>query len=88
MSDSEFQRRKLTGTLASCSVTASVAALSLAGGDKFLHPADASTRKALEQEVTEFRTELSSKYFQASPQVTIPVHMKSGKHKMRAVWNY
>ncbi|PFX34680.1 Calponin-likey domain-containing protein 2 [Stylophora pistillata] len=71
MSEQEFQRRMLTGTLTSCSVTASVAALGL-GGDKFLHPGDSKMKKALEREITEFHTELSSKYFQAPSKVIIP----------------
>ena len=49
----------LTGTLTSCSVTASVAALGL-GGDKFLHPGDSKMKKALEREITEFHTEQKS----------------------------
>lgn len=71
MSERELQRRKLTGTLASCTVTASVAALGL-GGDRFVHAADSSTRESLEKEVTEFYTELSSKFFQAPTQIIIP----------------
>jgi len=80
MSERELQRRKLTGTLASCTVTASVAALGL-GGDKFLHPGDTNTKKDLEKAVTAFQTELSSKFFQASSQVIIPasISRKSGK---------
>lgn len=80
MSERELQRRKLTGTLASCSVTASVAALGL-GGDKFLHPGDTNTKTDLEKAVTEFQTELSSKFFQAPSQVIIPasISRKSGK---------
>lgn len=80
MSERELQRRKLTGTLASCTVTASVAALGL-GGDTFLHAGDTSTKRALEAEVTEFHTELSSKFFQAPSQVIIPasINRKSGK---------
>lgn len=70
----------LTGTLTSCTVTASVAALGL-GGEKFLHPADPKTKRTLEKEVTEFHTELSSKFFQAPSKVIIPasVNKKSGK---------
>lgn len=71
MSERELQRRELTGTLASCTVTASVAALGL-GGDKFLHPGDTNTKKDLEKAVTAFQTELSSKFFQAPSQVIIP----------------
>lgn len=80
MSERELQRRKLTGTLASCTVTASVAALGL-GGDTFLHPGDTYIKRALEKEVTEFHTELSSKFFQAPSHVIIPASMnrKSGK---------
>lgn len=80
MSEQEFQRRMLTGTLTSCSVTASVAALGL-GGDKFLHPGDSKMKKVLEREVTEFHTELSSKYFQAPSKVIIPasIDKKSGE---------
>ena len=73
MSERELQRRKLTGTLASCTVTASVAALGL-GGDRFVHAADSSTRESLEKEVTEFYTELSSKFFQAPTQIIIPTN--------------
>lgn len=71
MSEREFQRRMMTGTLTSCSVTASVAALGL-GGFKFLHPGDPKMKRALEREVTEFHTEVSSKYFQAPSKVIIP----------------
>jgi len=71
MSERELQRRKLTGTLASCTVTASVAALGL-GGDKFQHPGDTNTKRDLEKAVTAFQTELSSKFFQAPSQVIIP----------------
>ena len=80
MSERELQRRKLTGTLASCTVTASVAALGL-GGDKFLHPGDTKAKSSLEKAVSEFHTELSSKFFQAPSQVIIPasVNRKSGK---------
>lgn len=79
MSERELQRRKLTGTLASCTVTASVAALGL-GGDKFLHPGDANTKRDLGKAVTEFQTELSSKFFQAPSQVIIPatINKKTG----------
>lgn len=80
MSEREFQRRMMTGTLTSCSVTASVAALGL-GGFKFLHPGDPKMKRALEREVTEFHTEVSSKYFQAPSKVIIPasIDKKSGK---------
>ena len=80
MSERELQRRKLTGTLASCTVTASMAALGL-GGDTFMHAGDTSTKRVLEKEVTEFHTELSSKFFQAPAQVMIPanINRKSGK---------
>lgn len=80
MSERELQRRKLTGTLASCTVTASVAALGL-GGDRFVHAADTSTRESLEKEVNEFYTELSSKFFQAPTQIIIPTNAnrKSGR---------
>jgi len=79
MSERELQRRKLTGTLASCTVTASVAALGL-GGDKFLHPGDTNTKRDLGKAVTEFQTELSSKFFQAPSQVIIPatINLKTG----------
>ena len=80
MSEREYQRRKLTGTLTSCTVTASVAALGL-GGDTFMHAGDTKTKRVLEKEVTEFHTELSSKFFQAPAQVIIPasVNRKSSK---------
>lgn len=80
MSEREYQRRKLTGTLTSCTVTASVAALGL-GGDTFMHAGDTKTKRVLEKEVTEFHTELSSKFFQAPAQVIIPtsVNRKSGE---------
>lgn len=76
MSERELQRRKLTGTLTSCTVTASVAALGL-GGDIFMHAGDTNTKRVLEKEVTEFNTELSSKFFQAPSQVIIPANISS-----------
>ena len=88
MSERELQRRKLTGTLTSCSVTASVAALGL-GGDTFLHAGDPGTKEAFEKEVTEFHTELSSKFFLAASKVTIPASIsnKNGKLKSAKVIN-
>ena len=78
MSERELQRRKLTGTLASCTVTASVTALGL-GGDKFLHPGDTNTKRDFEKAVTTFQTELSSKFFQTPSQIIIPASI-SGKN--------
>lgn len=76
MSERELQRRKLTGTLTSCSVTASVAALGL-GGDTFHHAGDPCKKEAFEKEVTEFHTELSSKFFLAASKVTIPASISN-----------
>ena len=58
----------------------SVAALGL-GGFRFLHPGDPKMKRVLEREVTEFHTEVSSKYFQAPSKVIIPasIDKKSGK---------
>ena len=46
-----------------------------------MHAGDTSTKRVLEKEVTEFHTELSSKFFQAPVQVIIPasINRKSGK---------
>ena len=86
MSEKELQRRKLTGTLASCTVTASVTALGL-GGDKFLHPGDTNTKRDFEKAITEFQTELSSKFFQAPSQLIIPASNSGKNGKLMSLLN-
>ncbi|XP_048577373.1 cilia- and flagella-associated protein 47-like isoform X2 [Nematostella vectensis] len=71
MSDREFQRRQLTGTLSSSTVTARVASMGL-GGDMFLHAADPSIKKSLDLALTRFNVETSSKYFKTPSYVSIP----------------
>ena len=80
MSQRELERRQLTGTLTSSTVTASVAAMGL-GGETFVHAGDASTRRALDLGATKFQVESSSKYYQVPSHIVVPVSTtrKNGK---------
>ena len=82
MTDREIQRRKLTGTLFSGTVTAGMLSVMGHGGERFVHAGDPDARKNLELDVTRFQVECSSKFYNAPSYVTIPASSSrtSGKN--------
>ena len=79
MSDQEIQRRQLTGTLYSGTVTAGMLATMMGrGGEKFINAGDL---KNLDLDSTRFKVECSSKFYNAPSQIILPTNRTGGNGK-------